>query len=198
MATLVLGAIGTLIGGPLGGAIGALAGRQVDSLIFRPAGREGPRLKDLSISTSSYGQPIPQVYGTARVAGTIVWATDLIESRSSSGGGKGSPKVTSFSYSSSFAVALSSRPIARVGRIWADGQLLRGAAGDLKVGGTLRVYTGVADQPVDPLLAAGAEGTSPAYRGWAYVVFEGLHLADFGNRIPALSFEDKHSCFMSR
>ena len=64
--------------------------------------------------------------GTARVAGTIVWATDLIESRSSSGGGKGSPKVTSFSYSSSFAVALSSRPIARVGRIWADGQLLRG------------------------------------------------------------------------
>jgi hypothetical protein len=27
MATLVLGAVGTLVGGPLGGALGALAGR---------------------------------------------------------------------------------------------------------------------------------------------------------------------------
>lgn len=189
MATLVLGAIGAWFGGPLGGAIGALAGRQVDSLIFRPSGREGRRLKDLSISTSSYGQPIPQVFGTARVAGTIFWATDLAESRSSSGGGKGAPKVTSFSYSTSLAVAVSSRPIVRIGRIWADGQLLRGAAGDLKVGGSVRVYTGAADQPVDPLLAGAAGGNSPAYRGCAYVVFEGLQLAEYGNRIPALSFE---------
>lgn len=195
MATLVLGAVGALVGGPLGGAIGALAGRQFDSLIFRPASCAGPRLKDLSISTSSYGQPIPQVYGKARVAGTIIWATDLVENRSSSGGGKGAPKVTNYTYSSSFAVALSSRPIVRVGRIWGDGQLLRGAAGDLKVGGTLRVYTGRADQPVDPLVAAATGSTSPAYRGCAYAVFEGLQLADFGNRIPALSFEviaDEH------
>lgn len=190
MATLVLGALGTLVGGPLGGAIGALAGRQVDAMILRPGGREGPRLKDLAISTSSYGQPIPQVFGTARVAGSIIWATDLIESRSTSGGGKGKPKVTSFSYSSSFAVAVSSRPIIRVGRIWADGQLIRGGAGDLKAGGTIRVHRGWADQPVDALLASAAQaGACPAYRDCAYVVFENLQLADFGNRIPALSFE---------
>src|SRR5690606_32056451 len=29
----------------------------------------------------------------------------------------------------------------------------------------------------------------PAFRGLAYCVFEGLQLADFGNRIPALTFE---------
>lgn len=190
MATLVLGALGTLVGGPLGGAIGALAGRQLDAAILRPGGREGPRLKDLAISTSSYGQPIPQVFGTARVAGSIIWATDLVESRSTSGGGKGKPKVTSFSYSSSFAVAVSSRPIIRIGRIWADGQLIRGGAGDLKAGGAMRVHTGWADQPVDPLLASATQGgVSPAYRDCAYVVFENLQLADFGNRIPALSFE---------
>ena len=33
------------------------------------------------------------------------------------------------------------------------------------------------------------EGEAPAYRGLAYVVFERLPLADFGNRIPQLSFE---------
>ena len=63
MATLVLTALGSAIGGPLGGAIGALVGQQVDARIFGPKGREGPRLKDLTISTSSYGQPIPRSSG---------------------------------------------------------------------------------------------------------------------------------------
>lgn len=191
MATLVFTAIGTLLGGPLGGAIGALAGRQVDSLILGGGGgREGPRLNELSVTTSSYGMPIPRHFGRMRVAGQIIWATDLVEHKESSGGGKGRPSTTSYSYSASFAVALASRPIRSVGRIWADGKLLRGAAGDLKAGGTLRVHTGNADQTLDPLLAsAETPGQSPAYTGLAYAVFEDLQLADFGNRLPALTFE---------
>src|SRR5438270_245400 len=75
-------------------------------------------------------------------------------------------------------------PAGRVGRIWADGKPL-----DL-VGLTVRVYTGREDQTLDPLIVAheGTENT-PAYRGLAYAVFERLPLADFGNRIPQLSFE---------
>jgi hypothetical protein len=88
----------------------------------------------------------------------------------------------------SFAVALSSRPIVSLGRVWADGNLLRGAAGDLKAGGALRIYTGHGDQPPDPLIAS-AEAACPAFRGLAYCVFEALDLGDFGNRIPALTFE---------
>lgn len=189
MATLVLGALGTLIGGPVGGLIGALAGRQVDGAVLGAGRREGPRLKDLAISTSSYGQQLPRVFGRARVAGSIIWATDLVERKTRSGGGKGKPSVTSFSYTTSFAVALSSRPIRSVGRVWADGQLLRGTAGDLKAGGSMRVHTGHGDQTVDPLLAAANGAQCPAFRGCAYVVFEDLQLADYGNRIPALSFE---------
>ncbi len=189
MATLVLGAIGTLVGGPIGGAIGATLGRGLDSTIIGSPRREGPRLKELAISTSSYGRPIPAVYGMARVPGTVVWATDLKEDRETSGGGKGKPKTTTYNYSVSLALALSSRPIRSVGRIWADGHLLRGSAGDLKTAGTLRVHTGDADQMPDPLLAAANGSRCPAYRGCAYVVFEDLALEDFGNRIPALSFE---------
>jgi len=190
MATLVLGAIGTLIGGPIGGSIGALLGRSVDTRLFGGGRREGPRLTELRLSTSSYGAPIPRHFGRMRVAGQIIWATDLVERKDSQGGSKGSPSVTSYSYSASFAVALSSRPLRSVGRIWADGKLLRGEAGDMKVGGTFRFYPGNSDQQPDPLIAA-AEGaaTCPAYRGLAYVVFEDLQLADFGNRIPSLSFE---------
>lgn len=191
MATLVFTAIGTLLGGPVGGAIGALAGRQVDALILGGGrGREGPRLAELAVTTSSYGIPIPRHFGRMRAAGQIIWATDLVEHRDTQGGGKGQPSVSQYTYSASFAVALSSRPIMGVGRIWADGKLLRGAAGDMKVAVSFRLHPGTADQAPDPLLAsAEAAGRCPAYTGLAYAVFEDLQLADFGNRLPALTFE---------
>ena len=189
MATIVLGTVGTLLGGPLGGALGALAGSQIDSKLFAAKGAEGPRLRDLAITTSTYGQPIARHFGQMRVPGTIIWATDLQEQREKQGGGKGKPKTTTYSYSASLAVALSSRPINSIGRIWADGNLLRGAAGDLKVGGTMRFYDGYGDQAPDPLLIGVHGEQCPAYRHRAYVVFEDLQLTDFGNRIPTLSFE---------
>src|SRR5690606_6900603 len=67
--------------------------------------------------------------------------------------------------------------------------LLRGATGDLKVGGELRVYLGHGDQEADPLIASAQGAACPAFRGLAYCVFEELQLADFGKRIPALTFE---------
>ncbi|MBS0481885.1 MAG: hypothetical protein JSR96_06960 [Proteobacteria bacterium] len=191
MATLLFTAVGTLIGGPLGGAIGAIAGRQIDSLVIGGGGnREGPRLSELSVTTSSYGIPIPRHFGRMRVAGQIIWATDLVEHTDRRSNGKGKPSTTQYTYTVSFAVALSSRAIVDVGRIWADGKLLRGASGDLKSGGTFRLHTGQADQMADPLLAsAEGAGQCPAHTGLAYAVFEDLHLGDFGNRIPALTFE---------
>lgn len=190
MATLLFTAIGTIVGGPLGGAIGALAGRQVDAMIFAPGPREGPRLNELAVTTSSYGIAVPRQFGRMRVAGQIIWATDLVERREKRGGGKGKPSTVTYSYSASFAVALSSRPLQQIGRVWADGKLLRGAGGDLKVAGTFRFHPGSGDQAPDPLIAA-AEGAQncPAFRGIAYAVFEDLDLSEYGNRIPALTFE---------
>ena len=189
MATILFSAIGTAIGGPLGGAIGALVGRQVDSAIIGQGSVSGPRLKELEITTSSYGTVIARHYGSMRVPGTIIWSTDLVESSETSGG-KNQPDITTYSYSVSFAVALASRPIGSIRRIWAVGSLLRGGGGDLKVDGQVRIYTGEEDQNPDPLMAE-IEGPdfTPAYRGLAYVVFEDLDLSEFYNRIPALTFE---------
>ena len=190
MATLVLSAVGNAIGGPIGGAIGAAVGQQIDRSIFAPKGRDGPRLKELEVQTSSYGTDVPAIFGAMRVAGTVIWATDLIERRVKSGGSKGRPSTTGYSYSVNMAVALSSRPVQRVGRIWAEGNLLRGASGDFKTDTQFRFHNGHADQPLDPLIAsAESAGQCPAYRGIAYAVFEDFQLADYGNRIPSLTFE---------
>lgn len=190
MATLVLTAIGSAIGGPAGGAIGSILGQQIDRALFAPKSREGPRLKELDVQTSSYGTSIPAIFGVMRAAGTVIWATDLVERRIKNGSGKGRPATVNYSYSVSMAVAISSRPLARIGRIWADGNLLRGENGDLKVDGELRIYQGYDNQHCDPLMAsAEATGQCSAHRGLAYAVFEDLQLADFGNRIPSLTFE---------
>ena len=106
-----------------------------------------------------------------------------------SGGGKGGAlgpqsKSIEYRYYASFAVALSEGEIAGIGRVWADGAEL-----DLSTV-TYRLYTGSETQAPDSLIEANeGAGNAPAYRGIAYIVFERLALANFGNRIPQLSFE---------
>jgi hypothetical protein len=187
LATLVLSTIGTALGGPVGGAIGALIGQSIDQEVLSPASR-GPRVGDLSVQSSSYGTQMPRLYGTMRVAGSVIWSTDLVEGEQTSGA-KGQPDLT-YSYSVSFAVALSSRAATAVQRIWADGKLLRDSTGAFLVSTTFRFYPGSEDQDIDPLIGS-IEGlsTTPAYRGLALAVFENLELADYGNRIPFLTFE---------
>jgi hypothetical protein len=194
MATLILQALGSAIAGPLGAAIGAVAGTVIDRAIIGGPNvqREGPRLTDLTVQNSSYGEAWPLPYGTVRIAGNIIWSSGLSERRSeqTQGGKGGSVTTISYSYSASFAVALSGRPIANVKRIWADGKLLRTLDGTLLPGGQLRFYRGSEDQMPDALLeAAVGLDYAPAHRGTAYVVFEDLPLADFANRIPNLTFE---------
>lgn len=190
MATLVLTVVGGIVGGPMGAAVGAAVGSQFDAMIFKPKGRSGPRLSDLRLQASTYGTAIPRLYGTMRVAGTVIWASDLIETRAKSGGGKGRPSITEYSYAASFAVAVSARRIGTIRRIWADGNVLRGANGLFQERCQFRVHDGDEDQAPDPLIASalGPDAAS-AFRGLAYVVFEDLALARYGNRIPSLTFE---------
>ncbi len=195
-----------------GRVIGAVAGRLIDQSLFatsverhRERSVEGPRLADLSVMASTQGAPIPRVYGRARLSGQVIWATNLeevvtttsttttSETTSSSGGGKGfgggggtttttTTTTTSYSYFANLAVGLCEGSIGDVQRIWADGK-------PLDIGGlNVRIYKGDESQTADPLIVA-KEGDAPAYRGLAYVVFERLPVADFGNRIPQLSFE---------
>ena len=94
MATLVLGAVGSAVGGALvpgglfgtaitgaaiGSAAGAIAGGLVDQALFSPlanasgqtAAAQGPRLSTLKLGTSSEGTVLPRVYGRARLPGEL-------------------------------------------------------------------------------------------------------------------------------
>jgi len=189
MATLILGTIGRAVGGPIGGIVGTFLGAAVDRAALGGGGRDGPRLGDLAVQSSAYGEALPRLYGRMRVAGNLIWSPGIREIRAA-GGGKSGGAATSYSYSASFAVALSARRITGIGRIWADGKLLRDAAGIWLYPATMRLHLGDERQSPDPLIvAAEGIGKAPAYRGIAYVVFDDLPLADYANRIPNLTFE---------
>ena len=56
----------------LGWQAGWLIGSTVGSLLFGPdqPDIEGPRLRDLSVTSSAWGAPIPLIYGTMRAPAT--------------------------------------------------------------------------------------------------------------------------------
>jgi hypothetical protein len=186
-------AVGYYFGGVEGARYGWAVGTVVGGIVSPPKGPDGPRLGDLSVQTSAYGQPIPRLWGTQRIAGQVIWATQLIE-RENEQDGKGGSSYSTYSYSCSFAVGLCRGPIDGVARIWADGKLIYNIRPENlgnQVGYTatsMVVYQGTEDQEVDPTIQA-LMTDAPAYRGLAYVVFTGLELERFGNRIPNLTFE---------
>jgi len=192
MATLLLAAAGSALGGMLGGvgamigqAVGGIAGALVDQALLR-TGRSttGSRLTDLDVQSSTEGDPIPRVYGRVRIAGQVIWATRHEETVIvQESGGKGGVSSTTYKYAANFAVALCEGPIHRISRIWADGTLIDIASV------ACRMYFGNESDEPDPLILARQGGPVPAYRGTAHVVFERLPLDDWGNRIPQLTFE---------
>lgn len=193
MATIVLQAVGAAVGGifgPVGAAIGAglgaMGGYAVDTAIINSTRHmEGARLNGGRVATAEEGAALPFVYGTARLSGTLIWATRFEEKKTTERqGGKGGPKVTSYSYFGNAAYAIAEGEIAGIRRVWADGQELDLTEIDM------RIYPGTQEQQPDPLIEAkqGA-GNAPAYRGTAYVVFERIPLDVYGNRLPQFQFE---------
>ena len=190
MATLALSLAGQFVGGFVGGpfgatigrALGALAGSAVDGLLFGE--KQTPTGNDIRLQGSSEGGAVPRLYGWSRLSGNIIWARELELLGGENAGAKGfGQEQDEDVVGASFAVAFCEGEVHRLGRIWADGQLLD------TVGLTLRFYRGTEDQLPDGLVEATQGGVAPGYRGLCYLVVEQLPLNRFGNRIPHLSVE---------
>jgi hypothetical protein len=198
IAGSIIPGVGTVLGAQIGWAVGGIAG----ALLFPPKGQDtsGPRLGDLSVQTSGYGVPIPVVAARAKLAGNVIWMTDIEERRTTrrQGKGGGGAKTTEYSYFLSWGVGLCEWLIppngAGVLRIWLDNNLVYDTTGDSEVvaipGLTWRFYEGSETQFPDPLIEATVGSTNaPAHRGLAYIVFEDVPLDRFGNRMPQVTVE---------
>lgn len=226
MATLAFGAAGAALGSwmapagwsslgaSIGWSVGVFAGGRLFGPNFEAPPIQGPRLADLKVQVSLYGGMVPRVYGSMRIAGNVVWSSDIVETATTAvvstgggGGGKGggggggatTQTQTTYSYSVNLVIAVCEGSITGIRKIWADGKLIYNLAADASVDTMvasnqqvphIRIYTGTETQTADALMeAAEGAGNVPGYRGTAHVVLEDFQLADYGNRIPNFEFE---------
>lgn len=160
-------------------------------LLAKP--QEGPRLENLKLQNSEFGKMIPIQYGINRLPGIVHWQTDLVEHKHTSGG-KGGPKVTTYTYTISFSCKLCEGPMAGVTRIWADQTLIYdvtgGATGANLPEVPLTIYLGEDDQQPDPTMEAIlGVGQVPGDRGYCKLSFADWDVGKFGNRIPSINAE---------
>lgn len=203
VGAVVGAAIGAFFGNPaLGAQLGMMAGGYADPPDM--GSTYGPRLEDLNSQTSTYGANIPRIYGKVATYGNMFWLKgnkiDEIVIKEKSGGSKGQPSVTSFTYyyQATFAVSICDNEIAGISRIWLNGQLYYDAASEEvntiyssgKNNIFFDVYTGTSTQDPCPEYEADVGvGNAPNYRGMSYIVFKDLPLARFGNSIPNVFVE---------
>lgn len=193
MATLAGAYVGSAIAGTLGATIGGIAGRLIDNALFSnipPA--VGARLSDLSVQSSTYGSSIPIIYGTVRIAGNVIWSTDLREVRNRSErdiSGKGSfgsqsQEVFTYSYFVTIAIAICEGEVSRLKSVYADSQILNLLTLDYEF------FNGSESQAQSSIISA-VEGVdkTPSYRGTCYIVIRDFPLYNYGNRIPNFTFE---------
>lgn len=210
--TIVGTVVGSYFGYPaLGAALGSLAG----SLLFptQLPTASGPRLGDLTQTTSAVGTGIPRGEGTFPVAGIVIYQSDLREVIVSEDvGGKGGPSQTveTPTYYQDFGILLCEgedpiamlEPIAGVRRIWANGKIIYDRrpqqAGEADSDFNQRIaasnvldeqivlYLGTEDQEPDPTMEADlGVGNVSGLRGVAWVMFiNWQNKPEDGNKMP--------------
>ncbi|WP_250296796.1 glycoside hydrolase/phage tail family protein [Wolbachia endosymbiont of Oedothorax gibbosus] len=180
----IFGPIGRIIGSELG----ALLGAQLDGAMFGLEAEQkvthGARLKNLQVQTSTYGRTIPIIYGTARIAGNIIWAQPIKEEAITTKSKIGRGMNVEYNYYATLAIAICKGKVEKLNRIWADTTSLSFDEIDYTF------YSGREDQNPDPFISSiEGEGNVPAYRGISYIVIKNFPLADYNNRVPVFTFE---------
>lgn len=174
--------IGGVVGGPWGMAI-AIAGSAID-YAMSDATQVG-KLDDKNMLVSSNGTIIPKFWGTVRVAGIVIWCTELEEVVNKSKGKGGGGKVDNYEYRANLAIAVNDNKSVCFLDIIQDSKdkvyttnnkaSMKSLVASQDYSEALRFYYADTNQLPDPFIQSieGINRTS-AYKDYTYVVIQGL------------------------
>jgi len=194
---------GAMLGASLGGMAGGIAGsvfwpEKVDITHPLP-----PKPHENRVQVSTYGASIPVVYESARVAGNIIYMSDVVEDIDRSRHRQDGVRYYEMekTYTSTFAIAFSEGPVVGLARIWVNGKIFadyRDPAGPYYPTGSVAlasanlsttiaraatyfsVYLGTETQTADSALSAlMTAAETPTYRGIFYIVFRDFPVGEF-------------------
>jgi hypothetical protein len=203
---------GAMLGASIGGMAGGIAGNvfwpeKVDITHPLP-----PKPHENRVQVSTYGAPIPVVYESARVAGNIIYMSDVVEDIDRSRHRQDGVRYYEMekTYTSTFAIAFSEGPVVGLARIWVNGKIFADyrdpdgpyyPTGDMglasanlsttiaRAAAYYSVYLGTETQTADPAISAlltAAE--TPTYRGIFYIVFRDFPVGEFSG-VPTIEVE---------
>jgi hypothetical protein len=213
VGAVVGGVIGFYSGGPAGAVTGAMWGFSIGSMVGGISGQifwperadlnfgPPPQPHETRLQFSSWGMAIPIQYGSGRMAGNIIYMSDITEtierSRHRQDGVRYYEMVRT--YTATFAIAFCGAPATGwVNRIWVNNKIFvdytAGNPGNLDTSitrsvGFFSIRMGYETQTYDTDIAAiiGAAET-PAYRGICYITFVDFPIGEFSG-VPNIEIE---------
>jgi hypothetical protein len=203
---------GTAIGMMLGGTLGGFVGNALFPIKLDKDHPPPPKPRENRQQVSTFGAPIPVVYGSGRLAGNIIWMdrieTTWLQSKHRQDGVRYYEHT--LLYTTSFAVAFCEGPVESISRIWINNEIFvdyRNPTGEYFPSGSeelaignfetsvalseiyYRIHLGSQDQEADPTISAAIGATdNPAYRGVCYIVFMNFPIGEF-NGLPKVEIE---------
>lgn len=145
---------------------------------------------DFQINTASYGEVVPEVLGTTRLSGNIIYYDDFTPhehkttTRTGKGGGSKHTEIT-YTYTVACAIGLCEGPIQGIGKVWRDKEIYDYPNEKIE----LTAYKGDYGQAPWPYVLSKHPEKALPYSGLAYMA----GVVDLGERgsLPQYNFEIK-------
>lgn len=147
------------------------------------------KISTFTVNTAEYGTAVPEIYGTTRIGGNIIYYDDFTahEHKETHRAGKGGGKQTNITYTYSVAtiIGLCEGQIAGIGRIWKDKEVYNYPSEEVG----LSLFDGASTQAPWSYVAQHHPDKSLPYNGLAYVA----GVIDLGDSaaMPTYNFEVK-------
>lgn len=147
------------------------------------------KISTFTVNTAEYGTAVPEIYGTTRIGGNIIYYDDFTahEHKETHRAGKGGGKQTNITYAYSVAtiIGLCEGQITGINRIWKDKEVYNYPAEDVG----LSLFDGASTQAPWSYVAQHHPDKSLPYGGLAYMA----GVIDLGNSaaMPTYNFEVK-------
>lgn len=145
-------------------------------------------IADFQINSASYGEVVPEVLGTTRLSGNIIYYDDFTPhehrstTRTGKGGGSKHTEIT-YTYTVACAIGLCEGPIAGIGKVWRDKEIYTYPSEKIE----LTAYNGDFGQTPWPYVLSKHPEKALPYSGLAYMA----GVVDLGERgsLPQFNFE---------
>lgn len=145
---------------------------------------------DFQINTAAYGEVVPEVLGTTRLSGNIIYYDDFTPhehkttTRTGKGGGSKHTEIT-YTYTVACAIGLCEGPIQGIGKVWRDKEIYDYPNEKIE----LTAYKGDYGQAPWPYVLSKHPDKALPYSGLAYMA----GVVDLGERgsLPQYNFEIK-------